>query len=403
MTKQEFVAKLLETRIICVKYKDNVLITDEQKEFYQALNMLSVCFEKNIFDLNCFEYIDAVFDCYKIDLNSNIHLIAHLINIGINFYDEKEIRNSLDTIIVHAKRHPDEVHEPAVAKMSSEEYEFQVEEMKKEVRNLRKYVDENGNILPVSPEDSNPLDFKYVFKIEDIQVKAIIKACNKKYFQLQKKSTTKKEFIIHAKSTTTKTSLEITAENKQKNLAYKAFTKFISLNSKKYQIIVNDLINEEDKVEIIRLAKIIGISDDNQKIILTLIEKHNNNLLRQEEELLLKEQKEQLLLAMEQIKTTYFTEEMYFNYNKVLCIVNDISLINDQSLNYIITKLKVAKESIDATMLALLKEDLSLDDFKELLELSFEDLNSVLLEAKHYNIINQSLERIKNRYGLLCI
>ena len=101
------------------------------------------------------------------------------------------------------------------------------------------------------------------------------------------------------------------------------------------------------------------------------------------------------MLAIEQTKATYFTEQMHLNYNKVLIIINDVSNINDQSLNYIIAKLKVAKESIDATILGLIKEDLTLDDFKELLELSFEDLNNVLLEAKHYNIISQSLEQTR--------
>lgn len=173
------------------------------------------------------------------------------------------------------------------------------------------------------------------------------------------------------------------------------FNKYINRVGANYIVVFEEEIDENKKIEIIRLAKTIGISEDNQRNILLLIEKHNNMILKQKEEKELQAEREKLMLAIEQIKTTYFTEDMHFAYNKVRCIVNDICLIKDQSLNYIIAKLKVAKEIIDATILGLIKEELTLEDFNELLYLSFEDLNNVLIEAKHYKIINQSLERIK--------
>lgn len=384
MTKEEFIKIINELKFdISVVLVENFLLNQESKYllkndknlekifeknfmlkqlnisniFLNLTNELKDCFENDKFSPLCFQMSQLIMITKEINPSTCVEPLVHLFNIGMN-------------------------HKHQSGELSDEKYEH-----------LRRYISEDEQILPVNPLESKMEDFTNEFCVQKKLVKVIINECNKKYFKSEKNKPSKAENknLISKVSKKELTVEEMNKENKRKKMAYNEFRKYLVLVNNKYVVVYPEFLKEEEIINLMRLAKDLGISEENQKQILCQIVKHNDLIDCQNNDRLSLAKQEEFNKQGENIKNEYFTPIMWEQYNLILDIINCSELSKKQSLNYIINKLKIVKDGIDEIVSEAINGELLKDDILELFEISFDDARLVLEEAKYYENINEIL------------
>ncbi|MBQ9834537.1 MAG: hypothetical protein IJO33_05030 [Bacilli bacterium] len=182
----------------------------------------------------------------------------------------------------------------------------------------------------------------------------------------QEKIPVKKAEIIPGN---TKTSEDIIAQMNANNKIYLQLRNYIDLNN--YKILYAEYIDEQLTIEILSLCEKIKISEENKKLILIKIAKHNElmeaNLLKQK---------------IAQIKKEEEFNRVESIYNFANYIISSEYFNNDGLYKYVIFNLTYLVQSIDREIISYAKNEVTYEDYKELVAMAWCDLYEYLKEVR---------------------
>ena len=134
-----------------LKY-DNIKMTksyQELRKIYDIFNLTKRMIEENLFNMFFFKYLDYTLNLLKISKEDCLAITLDRINWAINLCTKEELKKWLHEENQAVLQYPDAVKKLKYKHHSEEEIENQVKLQLQDLKKIRKYIDEDGNILPV--------------------------------------------------------------------------------------------------------------------------------------------------------------------------------------------------------------------------------------------------------------
>ncbi|MBQ9834538.1 MAG: hypothetical protein IJO33_05035 [Bacilli bacterium] len=356
---------------ICgTKYVTIEFENDEQK-FSKELQIVSDAIANDDFCYTCFPIIDKAFEKIRVQPKDRLMILAHVLNQAINQVTIEYLIFYLKGISESKTDIGDEEKNKLIKKIAKE--------MRARILNLRKYINEEEKINPVSIEDSNINDLIKILFITPRQAQEIINECNRLYIKANKVDKPKQEFKLPEKQ---KKVVDISLKEKQ-NL-YNILNKYIDLKGETYIVLIEEFINDDLKLQIMMLALKLNISEENKTKILLNIAKHNQKL-----------NEDKVKFQILETKRVYFSEIMTYDYETTEILLKNQTLVLNYNYQYLFKKLIEIKSEIDNLILEYINEGVKKVDLPIYLAVLFESLKEILTELLQYNEIKNVALRIR--------
>lgn len=408
MTLEEFI-KLLDDQIEKMERQKNAYVLMNQQNFkigdtslgflnfdelpmtkkYKTLDSIYNVFvsvrkmiKESDFQDSFFPALEYIFKQLFLNKSQCLSVLVAIINQTIANINIESLENWMRKENDIVKKYPD------IAKAKN--YIFRTEEKIKEVaqnqfeglKEIRKYLNEDGSLNPIAPSESLILDISFYLGIPNSLAELIIQECNRLFvINENAKEKANPQKIMKANITPNKNQKSISLEEKQK--AYRKYIKYINPDDN-YSVRYKEFIDDNLIKELENLINILDISNLNQQTIWKNIKNHNNEIINN-----------QLNETFVETMSVLFPEVYKEIYNLTISLINNETLKQHHTYKYLVNEIADYQKGIETLIWQFINGDIDEEECKELIDINFLYLTEKLDELYQYQEINMILIREK--------
>ena len=319
-------------------------------------------------NVDCFNTLEIIINSFGLNKAQKNSIIAMFINIFAKYYTTDKIVERL-TLTKRTEASTEEINMYALrlrTHLDKIETIFKADGTIEGCEKDKAIFNTLTKFLMLSPEQANRAMNVSEHKLMSQQYR-------------QEKISAKKVEIIPGN---TKKSEDIIAETNVNNKICLKLRNYVDLNN--YKITYDEFIDEQLTIELISLCEKLKMSEENKKLVLLNIAKHNELIKAN----LLKER-------IEQIKSEEEFNSKKNIYNLANYIISSEYFNSDGYYKYVIINLTYLIESIDREIISYAKNEVTYEDYKELVAMAWCDLYEYIKEVRLVFIKIDELARLR--------